>query len=57
VEVEMTIRYDHEKEMWLDSKNKAFKVSMTPEGDPAELEREFDDFETFYHWYRGSDNK
>lgn len=53
----MTIRYDHEKEMWLDSKNKAFKVSMTPEGDPAELEREFDDFETFYHWYRGSDNK
>jgi hypothetical protein len=56
VEVEVTIFYNHEKETWLDSRNPAFKVSMTPECDPEELEREFDDFETFYHWYRGHDN-
>jgi len=51
------IFYDHENEQWLDSQNEAFKVSMTPEGDPKELEREFYDFEDWYHWYRGSDNK
>jgi len=51
------IYYDHHNEQWFDSQNPAFKVSMTPEGDPAELEREFHDFEEFYNWYRGKDNK
>jgi hypothetical protein len=56
VEVEM-IYYDHEHETWLDSQNEAFKVSMTPEGDPKELEREFYDFEDWYHWYRWNNQR
>ena len=51
------IYYDHEHETWLDSQNPAFIVSMTPECDPTELEREFDDFEDWYHWYRGDNQK
>jgi hypothetical protein len=51
------IYYDHHNEQWLDSQNEAFKVTMTPDGDPAELEREFDDFEDWYHWYRGNNQR
>ncbi len=51
------IFYDHETETWLDKKNPAFKIPMTPEVDTNELEREFECFEDFYHWFRGYDNK
>ena len=53
----MTILYDFENEQWVDTENKKFKISMTPDGDPEELERKFHDFEEFYHFYRGNDNK
>lgn len=51
------IYYDHHNEQWLDSQNKTFHVKMKPEGNIKEFEQSFHDFETFYHWYRGKDNK
>lgn len=51
----MTILYDYENEQWVDTKNKEFKIEMTPDGDTEELERQFDDFEDWYCWYRGKD--
>jgi hypothetical protein len=56
VEVEM-IYYDHYHEQWLDSQNKAFHVKMKPEGNIKEFKLSFHDFEDFYKWYRGKDNK
>ncbi len=51
------IYYDHYHEQWLDSQNKAFHVKMKPEGNIKEFKLSFHDFEDFYKWYRGKDNK
>jgi len=50
------IYYDHEHEQWLDSQNPSFLVFMSAK-DVTEPEISFDDFETFYHYYRSKDNK
>jgi hypothetical protein len=45
------IYYNWEYESWLDENQDNFRVGMTPEGDPKDLEKEFDSPEKFWEWY------
>jgi len=49
------IAYDYMAEAWTDDED--FKVSMTPEGDRAELQQKFATKEEFWaYYYNGQDN-
>jgi len=37
-------------EAWFDQEGVCL-VTMTPEGDPADLDKEFDSYESFFEWY------
>jgi len=50
------IAYDYMAEAWTDDED--FKVSMTPEGDRAELQQKFATKEEFWvYYYNGQDNE
>ncbi len=38
-------------EAWMSETNPEFYVGMTPEGDQADLELEFETEEAFWEWY------
>jgi len=50
------IAYDYWPEEWVDEDDEDFKVSMAPEGDPAELQQQFATQEEFWVYYNGQDN-
>ncbi len=45
------ITYNPMSEAWMDDDDEDFKVSMTPEGDRAELQQQFATKEEFWAYY------